>query len=185
MPDLLLCGRRTFWQNKAFSWHWTPLEFLLVCINPAYLSFPHISNAVTFGVVDLWWSWSLSVPMWWVPHHHWRLFGRNETRRSFIHYFKIISHLPCLLQGRSRGDKIDQFWKDWKYFVEWKWEYFLQDVSFSSFSSSIMIIKFTGKVYICYFVFREMMVMMTMTIMTIKNVLSWLSVIGWIEVLYK
>lgn len=124
--DLLLCGcgRCTSWQNKSFSWHQTPLEFVLMCINPVSLHLPHVSNEVTLGALDLQRTQSLSVPTWSVPYRRQRLFWRNEIRHSFNHYSKIVSYLPRLLRGRKKGSKIKQVWKDWQCFVEWKLKHF-------------------------------------------------------------
>ena len=124
--DLLLCGcgRCTSWQNKSFSWHQTPLEFVLMCINPVSLHLPHVSNEVTLGALDLQRTQSLSVPTWSVPYCRQRLFWRNEIRHSFNHYSKIVSYLPRLLHGRKKGKKIKQVWKDWQCFVEWKLKHF-------------------------------------------------------------
>lgn len=72
-----------------------------MCINPVSLHFPHICNVVTLGFLDLWWSWSSSVPVWSVLYHHWGLFWGNEIRCSSI-IQKIVSHLPCLLWEKQR-----------------------------------------------------------------------------------
>lgn len=98
MPDLLLCERCTFSQNTAFPWHQTPSEVLLMCISPASLHFPHITNKVTLGFLNLWWS----VPAWSVPYHHQRSFWRNEIRHPFIHYLKIVFYLPCILMRKKQ-----------------------------------------------------------------------------------
>lgn len=126
LPDLLLCGRCTFWQNKAFSWHRAPLEFLLVCINPASFAFPtHIQcghtwlsgfmvvlNPFTANVVHFLSPLGVIVKKW------------NEAfiRPLFRNCLPLT--MPVMRKKQRRQHKSFQFWKDWKCFVGWKWKYF-------------------------------------------------------------
>lgn len=171
MPDLLLCGRCTFWQNKAFSWHQAPLEFLLVCINPASFAFPtHIQcghtwlsgfmvvlNPVTANVVHFLSPLGVIVKKW------------NEAfiRPLFRNCLPLT--MPVMRKKQRRQHK--PVLEGLKMFCRVETEVFL---AAASFFSSIMIIKPTVKVHLYYFVFKETMMMMTVMRLILMFTLGWL-----------